>query len=291
MKKKLLTSILGIFTTLVINAQAPPPPSSSIYPFSDNFESYSGTGGALTNTPTLWTQSSASSTFTAYSTHGTSSSKGLTKAFYTFSNNAKDSIYTTTIGPLTATTELSFDYRIAEYIAGSPSSSVVPANFSMLVSAAVAIGAFVQTAPLITINSTNHVVSSSFVHKTFSISALPQAIGQNVTIKIWLVSGTGIANDFNVDIDNFNVVDAGTVNVEEVMSNKVALQTNMLNRSIKLLSENQITNITILSIDGKEIYNNKTYIVGSDMNLPTAGIFIIQYTANGIVERKKFILQ
>ena len=285
MKKNLLSIVFLLTTTLTAFGQ---PPCFGIYPLLDDFESYTNqTGGAITGGLIQW-QQTPSNTFTIYSNHGTFGSKGLTKALNNFATI--DSIVTPQVGPLTTTTEISFDYRIAQYTGGfATGTPTLSSNFEFKVYASLVSMPSI-TVPIITINSSNHVASTNFIHKTIAVPSI--AASQCIYLTILVKRGS--AGDFNVDIDNLSVSAAGTtVGLNSNLSNtsKFNILNDNLNRTIKLNSETSITEVQIFAIDGKEVYNSKTYLSNQNIEFTHSGVYIIQCKVDGIIERKKIVIQ
>jgi hypothetical protein len=156
--------------------------------WSDNFESYPGTGSIPTN---------FGGGMRVYSNHGTSASKALTIQFSPF--KISDSTITTVIGPIVQGTNFTFDYRFVSYIAGSAFNGYTINTDKVEVFAAID-GSNNFGAPLLTINSSNHVSALEFASKSVDLSAFE---GENIQIKIKGVRGN--SSDYWLDIDNLNV--------------------------------------------------------------------------------------
>jgi hypothetical protein len=156
--------------------------------WSDNFESYVGTGSIPTN---------FGGGMRVYSNHGTSASKALTIQFSPFKTS--DSTITTTIGPIVQGTNFTFDYRFVSYIAGSAFNGYTINTDRVEVFAAID-GSNNFGTPLLTINSSNHISALEYASKSVDLSAFE---GQNIQIKIRGIRGN--SSDYWLDVDNFNV--------------------------------------------------------------------------------------
>jgi hypothetical protein len=156
--------------------------------WSDNFESYAGTGSIPTN---------FGGGMRVYSNHGTSASKALTIQFSPFKTS--DSTITTVIGPIVQGTNFTFDYRFVSYIAGAAFNGYTINTDKVEVFAAID-GSNNFGAPLLTINSSNHVSALEYASKSVDLSAFD---GENIQIKIRGIRGN--ASDYWLDIDNFNI--------------------------------------------------------------------------------------
>lgn len=278
-----MNRVLLFLTTLLIvsiKTQAVPPPPPSPYPFNEDFETSSTIGGSLAN----WTQT-PSLTFATYATHGTNNSIGLTKNLH---NNAlSDSIATMQIGPLTAVSEMSFDYRIVDQSLYPATATTVASNFSFKVIAKITTP-FPTSYTLFTINAANHITSTSFKHMVYQIPASFGSLAP--TAYIWFVVERGSSGDFFVDIDNVHVGDNNTTGINSVKE-ATALIRALGNNSIALESAAKITDLSIYSIDGKTVYSAKNYENNQALNLNAAGVYFVQFNNGNITERRKVSVQ
>lgn len=163
--------------------------------WSDNFESYSGTGSIPTN---------FGGGMKVYSVHGTSNSKALCIQFSPF--KSADSTITPAFGPIAPGSSFTFDYRFVTYIAGTAFNGYTINTDKVEVFAA-AEGSSNFGTPLFTINSSNHVSALEFANKSVDLSAFA---GQNIQLKIKGVRGN--SSDFWLDFDNF-LVTGGTAGI------------------------------------------------------------------------------
>jgi hypothetical protein len=278
-----MNRILLFLTTLLIvsiKTQAVPPPPPTPYPFNEDFETSSTIGGSLAN----WTQT-PSLTFATYATHGTNNSIGLTKNLH---NNAlSDSIATMQIGPLTAVSEMSFDYRIVDQSLYPATATTVASNFSFKVIAKITTP-FPTSYTLFTINAANHITSTSFKNMVYQI---PASFGSlSPTVYIWFVVVRGSSGDFFVDIDNVRVGDNNTTGINTV-TEATALIRALGNNSIALESAAKITNLSVYSMDGKSVFTATNYENNQALNLNTPGIYFVQFNNGNITERRKVSVQ
>ena len=184
-----ITSIFLMLTVLVSPLLA----QTNIW--SDNFESYNGTGSIPTN---------FGGGMKVYSVHGTSSSKALCIQFSPFKSS--DSTITPAFGPIAPGSSFTFDYRFVSYIAGMAFNGYTINTDKVEVFAAVE-GSTNFGSPLLTINSSNHVSALEFANKSVDLSAFA---GQNINLKIKGVRGN--SSDFWLDVDNFQV-SSGTAGI------------------------------------------------------------------------------
>ena len=196
MKKLLLLS--AILLSGLLSAQTPN------MPFSENFDNT--TAGTI---PSGW----AGNKFTVMAnSHGV----GGTQAISTEMNasNTADTLTTPLIGPLTATSVVSLQYRIVENVAG-----IYPQQTATLVSGdQIIVQANVPAFPLgwntvTTISTTSNPAlasSLSFTTYSYSTSAVPQLNGQYVQLRLIVNRGSASTSDYFLDIDNFIVGNAPT---------------------------------------------------------------------------------
>jgi hypothetical protein len=163
--------------------------------WSDNFESYEGTGSIPSN---------FGGGMRVYSVHGTSNSKALCIQFSPF--KSADSTITPAFGPIAPGSSFIFDYRFVSYIAGTAFNGYTINTDKVEVFAAVE-GSTNFGLPIFTINSSNHVSALEFASKSVDLSAFA---GQNIQLKVKGVRGN--ASDFWLDVDNF-VVTTGSAGI------------------------------------------------------------------------------
>lgn len=172
--------------------------SAQVFPFQDDFESYSGF-----QVPTGYTGHS-----TVYLAHGTGSPASKALSPYLTSFSTTDSIIFPLIGPVSAVTQLDFDWRIVDpfLYPSTPANLTAGDKFEILASSD---GITYQS--IFEINSTNYANAITFTHASIGLSAF--AFG-NIYLKVkgTRVNGSG---EFFIDIDNV-LVDhtAGIVSVD-----------------------------------------------------------------------------
>ncbi len=144
---------------------------------------------AATTAPAGWNTTG----FTIAAAHG-KTNNGLYRNIYSFNNTGQFS--TITVGPVSASDELKFDYRIVDFT--SYPLTATPAgwgNFQVQVSTDCG-GTFTT---IETVNDSNHVVALGWAGKTISLSAYA---GQSVMVR---VLATWVAGDYYLDFDNFSI--------------------------------------------------------------------------------------
>lgn len=146
---------------------------------------------AGTSLPSGWT-----GLMTVMATHGTASSNGLTKNLW--SSTPTTNGVSPNMGPVTAITTLSFDYRIVNYSGYPATGTALGASDNVIIQVSSNGGS--SYSDLYTINQSTHVTSSSFASKSFSLASYA---GQNVMVKILGTWGTG---DYYIDFDNFSMI-------------------------------------------------------------------------------------
>ncbi len=181
MKTKITQLFIALFFGILCNSAM-----AQVYPFYQNFDSLTSF-----QNPPGWAHTNPG--FSVYPIHGVNSSKGLTREFTNFSGI--DSVATPTVGPIFPITILDFDYRIVEYIGGTPLSHSLVAGDKLVIKLYDGTTYFT----LETIDITTHITSAAFAHKNISLGAYA---GGNINI---LLVVTRAAGDYFVDIDNFSI--------------------------------------------------------------------------------------
>lgn len=183
--KRLLIAVF-VLSALIGTAQT--------YPFVDAFETY-------TNFTTLGTQGGYSSDMSVYQTHGMGSSKGLISQISTF--NTRDTTVSPLIGPITATSRVSFYYRIVDQSLYPATATTLGTNDKVEIFAGSQAINFYQS--IYSITSANHMSSTTFKKVTIPVGSLA---GQSGNLKIVVTKGS--ATDYFVDIDSLVVMDSTT---------------------------------------------------------------------------------
>ncbi|MEO8760883.1 MAG: T9SS type A sorting domain-containing protein [Bacteroidia bacterium] len=198
MKKLLFIS--SLLVSGLLSAQTPN------YPYSENFDAT--TVGSI---PTGW----ATDAFAVMAgNHGVSNTQAITAEMKT--GHTVDSLTTPPIGPLTASSVITLQYRIAANVGG-----VYPQQTAALVAGdQILLKAYVTTPPYsafgyitaATISTTsNPALTSGLAFSTFSYStsALPVSIaGDYAQLRIVIQRGATSTADYFLDIDNVTVQDA-----------------------------------------------------------------------------------
>ncbi|BDQ02176.1 choice-of-anchor J domain-containing protein [Ignavibacterium sp.] len=126
--------------------------------------------------------------------HGTSGSNGLTRNLYSSVTTANST--TPIVGPITSNSELVFDYRIVNW-SGYPNNATTLGADQFFIRISTDDGNTYNT--VYTIDSSNHVVSTSFATITIPIGAYS---GQNIVVRWDLQWASG---DYYFDIDNVKI--------------------------------------------------------------------------------------
>ena len=252
-----------------------------VYPFSENFNSMT----SFTN-PTGWTCTIPG--FQIYSNHGMSGTNGMTKQMTTLGVVA-DSVISPLIGPLTALSQFSFDYRVME-------TNLYP-SFSHAMAVGESIQFFASNAiaslPLLTIDLTNHVNSTSWAHFDLPIGSLAGNSGKLI-IKVVRAN-----SDFFADFNNISFADVSAINKSDVAGSHAVVYPNPIAKGKKLsLSgiEPGKYQTQVLSYDGKIISENAIEISKginelSNSDLLKKGFYFLQlrgYHQNYLL---KFVVQ
>ncbi len=151
-------------------------------PFQETFN-------ASTSIPTGW-----STNFSISSSHGNNSSNGLYKNLY--SSTPTGYVTLPFAGTITATTELSFDYRITNYSGGGATTLAANDSINVLVSTD-----GVNYTKIYQINSTTHTPATTFATQTFNLAAFAGGVAQ---VKFDCKWGAG---DYYIDFDNVSIID------------------------------------------------------------------------------------
>lgn len=218
-----------IFTFHIVEAQ--------VYPYAENFNSMA----TFTN-PSGWTSTIPG--FQIYSNHGVGATNGMTKQMTTL-GAAADSVISPLVGPLTAISQLSFDYRIME-------TNLYPA-FSHALTAGEKIEFYAVSGPLTllvsTIDMSNHSTSTSWATINVPIGSLAGNSG-SLMIKV-----TRTNSDFFADFDNFSVTDVSVIG--EV--------TNRKNQAF--VYPNPSANSTVLKLKGVETGKYSCKLISSSSSI------------------------
>jgi hypothetical protein len=216
--------------------------------WSDNFETYEGTGSIPPG---------FGGGMRVYSTHGTSSSKALCIQFSPFKQS--DSTITPLIGPIVDGSVFTFDYRFAAYVGGVAFNGYTLNSDAIEVFIAPEGGEYGQA--VLRIDASNHTSSLSFAQRSVN---LDDYAGQSIRIKMKGVRGNSA--DYWFDTDNFQVSQANsierpTVNDLSVFPNPSSEPTVTVNFDVPVHS----VNIEVLNMLGAVVM--KKQVVGQKAEL------------------------
>lgn len=161
-------------------------------PFTEMFS------GSTSSLPINW--SFIGSGFTQSTTtpfHGNNNTHGIYKNIWSSATTAN--AITPLMGPITASSQLDFEYRIVDYDLYPSVATTLALLGTGTVKAQVSTNG-VDFTDVIVINNTNHVVSTSFATMSVSLAAYN---GANVYIRF--IANWGSTGDYYVDIDNVSV--------------------------------------------------------------------------------------
>lgn len=226
-----VSSVNTNFAILTVNQQ-------TTLPFSENFNS------SLTF-PTTW-QNDPVDPWSVMSNHGTGGSNGMARNLW--STITKAIAQTPQIGTITASSGLSFDYRIVDFSSypNTPTPLSQLTNDSINVYVSNNCG---QTFTLLgSINASNHNPTTAFTNVSYALGAYA---GQSLIFKFHAVRDGSQPSDYYVDIDNINIVnllpnDAGVSGFIEPPSGKPCYSANQnVVVQIKNFGTNNISNIPV----------------------------------------------
>ncbi len=186
-------------------------------PFSEVF------AGSTSSLPTDWsylTTGFSQSTGSPY--HGNNNTNGIFKNLWSSGTTAN--AITPLMGPITATSMLDFDYRIVDYTSYPTTATTLAILGTGNIKAEISTDGN-SFSPALTIDNTNHVVSTNFVTKSVNLSAYS---GQNVYIRFTATWGT--SGDYYVDIDNVSVY--SPITMSYVSSTTTQTNTNPVPRGL-----------------------------------------------------------
>ena len=279
--KKIILFFTIFVASVKLSISQPPPPPPGNYPYLETFESFSGIGGNITG----WTGSTI--TLQAYTNHGTNGSNGMARNVFhspNLSSPANIYIVSPLVSTLTPTSELRFDYRIVDATLYPSTPTVLPSDASIVVS----IGNEPNFTTIYTINPSNHIQSTNFTTVVVPLTGYNNA---NVTIKFEINRGTNC--DYWVDIDNFSLNNAGTVNTVSSEINKTQIysaQNGVVINQVGLPKTNAI--LSIFDVQGKIVNTftvDKNYFETGNLNLPKGVYFARIQSGESTFTKKLFI--
>ncbi len=237
-----------------------------VYPYVEDFN----TMPSFSN-PFGWTSTIPG--FQVYPNHG-NGSQGMTKNMTSLGASA-DSVISPLIGPLTATSVLSLQYRVME-------SSLYP-NFSHAMVAGDGIDFYAVSGPLsillYTVDVTNHITDTGFFTLNYNIGALAGNLG-NLMIKVRRGAG-----DFFVDFDNISITNASSVVDVTPLVDRPVIYPNPANGGTRLQLKSVPADdyrIRLISSAGGVIDLEEKHMEGTlpviDTNQLNRGLYFLQLT-------------
>jgi hypothetical protein len=260
--KKTFT-IIGLIAVSCLSA------SAQSYPFTDNFESYGGFGSALKLATTQWN----SKGFYVYQPRGTNGSKGAQSGLT--SNSRIDSLVSPEIGPMSPTTQLSFNYRLVEYIGSTPLNTILQTGDVFEVQVSQDNGATYTTLSALPANTT-----SDYLSKAVNLSAYE---GRLLTIRFYGQLNTGANRSVFFQIDDVAVIDAVGTN-RAIDNTKLAVFPNPANGNVLQIAVQGVADnnaiVTVTDLAGKNIITQSLAIqanANAALTLPAGlnGIYLV----------------
>lgn len=168
---------------------------------------YSEPFTGLTAPPAAWNTSIANPWFVQIN-HGTAGSEGLTRNLYA-TTQIKAETTLMPLGLVTSSTALSFDYRYQDW-SGFPSSPATPTASLIYDTLAVRVSTNcgLTYSLIASISGTNHIASTSFANKTYSLGAFA---GNNVVLRITATKTPTSSADYYIDVDNINLFNLSAI--------------------------------------------------------------------------------
>ena len=185
-------TLLPIVTRTVV-------PTGTI-PYSENF-------AGLFAPPVTW-NTSVSDPWYVTMGHGAAGSEGMSRNLYSsFAIKAETTLMP--LGVVTASSALSFDYRFQDW-SGFPSSPATPTASLIFdtLSVRVSTNCGLSYSTLASISGTNHIASTSFANKTYSLGAYA---GNNIVLKITATKTPTSSADYYIDVDNINLFNLSAI--------------------------------------------------------------------------------
>ncbi len=187
--------------------------------------------------------------FSILDNHGTSSSYAASKNFWSAATTGW--VQTPIVGPLTATSQLEFDYRIVNYSLYPGTATVLDAD-TFKIQISTDFGTTFTT--VFVIDSSNHVTSTDFANIVVPLGSYS---GQSVIAR-W--DGKWAAGDYYFDIDNVKLRETPLVPIISLTPNSKDFGTVNLGSS----STNQTFTITNIGAGTLTINSGGISIVGTD---------------------------
>jgi hypothetical protein len=235
--------LLSLFLCIALRAvSGPPPPANAVYPFLDTFDNYV----PPVTLGTVWTGTAMG--FSTYAGHGdlgtTAMSKNLNQS------STRDSINTPLIGPLTALTILTFDYRIVDSASYPNVATQLPADAEFVVG--MRAGAFGPFTTVVNINANSHNASTGFVNVNVPIGVnFSSFVGSTVVFKVLAVRGS--SGNYFVDIDNFSVADGTPLSLQGMPAGSKGFSVSTVGGKLQIFGNEENGNIEIYDLSGRKV--------------------------------------
>ena len=254
------------------------------YPFFDDFESYGGFGTALKVATTPWN----SKNFYVYQPRGSNNSKGAQSGLS--SNSRFDSLVSPLIGPISATTQLSFNYRLVEYIGSSPLNTILQPGDAFEVQVTQNDGASYTTVASLNANTT-----SAYLSQSVNLSAYE---GRLIKFRFYGQLNTTANRSVYFHIDDVVVADAVSTNRVADNATLTVYPNPLYSNSLQLNLPDAATGkatVIIADLLGKNMATQTLDITASrTANLPipsglSGAYFVTLQTENGRFTQKVII--
>lgn len=263
--------ILLYFTAILFSIHA----GAQTYPFSEGF--YGTPSGQI---PVGWT---GDIPVLAY--HGQNDEKGL--AAEIGGSDLVDSIVSPLIGPVTASSAITFYYRIIDknIYPSTPTNLETGDLFELKVS-----NDGVNYTTVQQIDENNHNPNFNFLKKKVYI---PQYAGDNITLKFVCTFGSGAT--YFIDIDSVEVKNDPTIGIADVSNTKISVYPNPCSQSV--VCNVQINNSEAYTLNVFDILGNNIYSIQHTGNtsIPTTalskGIYLVQIKQSGKTFTQKLVIQ
>ncbi|NTW31302.1 MAG: T9SS type A sorting domain-containing protein, partial [Bacteroidetes bacterium] len=208
------------------------------YPFAENFEATT----ALTNwTTNMYRTSSATA-------HGNTSYVMYKNLYNSTSASVANATLNKTLGTLTSTSVLTFDYRYIDY---ELLTGFTLGLDSLKVQISEDCGSTFTTVHVITV--ANHVTSANMKNVLVSLSAYS---GKDIIVKF--IAKRGTTGDYYIDIDNVEVLDAAYVGVNEHSNiSEIKVYPNPSIGIVNVISNGFTTNanLNVYNLQGQSVYS------------------------------------
>ncbi|MEY4928109.1 MAG: Secretion system C-terminal sorting domain [Bacteroidota bacterium] len=224
MKKTFLAAFILAFAAHICWAQ--------VFPFVDDFSTH--TNFSLVKAP--W----KTKNFNVYA-RGTGSPASFCAQTGLSTFGRFDSLITPTLGIVPANTVLSFNYRIVQYLGGTPLATTLVANDKFNVEISTNGGASWTILSALT-----PAADVSFTNKSIPLSAYT---GQNVKIRFYCERATSATNDYTFHLDDFAVQVATTTENRAVKENNLIVFPNPVNNELNIKIVNFTGNAIVQLID------------------------------------------